>query len=816
MNLLICPSLVLFVVLLILQPAAVCLAQNAAAVEIKGTVSAADGEPIVGAHIVEPKSGKGAASAVDGTFKMSLPANFPVQLQVSAIGWMPQTVTIAKASEKNIAIVLQSRDKVLGTVEITGARVTSPHIQRINPDFALQLPSTAGYNIEGVVRSQMGVTSNSELSSQYRVRGGNFDENLVYVNGQEVYRPFLIRSGQQEGLSFVNPDLVETVEFSAGGFSASYGDKMSSVLDIQYKRPKETAGSASVGILGANAHLEGSAFNNKLTWITGARYKTSSYLLGTLDTKGEYMPDFTDVQAYITYSPTSRLTLDVLGYYSMNTYRFVPEFMSTSFGTLSELKQLRVYFDGSEIDRFQTGYGAVSATFNATTSQSYKLTLTGFRTSEEETYDIDSQYWLSDAILPSERDEEITYTEAGVGESWRHARNNLIGNVVSANFTAAHKTGIGTINWGTIYQYEYFKDNIHEYEMVDSSFYTIPRPSGNRLEMAYFKHGRNIIGNHRASAFVKNLTSWTVGNGNMIMDVGIRGSYSSYIDEFIFSPRLQLTWLPAKESNYRIRLSGGYYYQPPLVKEYRKPDGSYNTGLKSQKSIQAVSGIDYYFTAFERPFKFTSEAYFKKYENLVTYQIDNVRVIYSGENDAHGYAAGIDFKLNGELVHGEESWVTLSLMRTQEDLWHDVYLNPDKECTPGYTPRPSDQLLNFSLFLQDHLPTMPALKAHLSFFFGTGFPYGPPNSPRYLATMRYKAYRRIDLGLSYDLLTINSFAKGFGKYLKNFRIGAEILNLPDMINTISHSWVNDIDGTQYAVPNYLTSRRVNVRVAVEF
>ena len=783
--------------------------------ELIGIVQTVEGKPLSDVHIVFIKEGRGAVSSDRGTFSILLPTKFPIELKISAIGWKQSSFIIKEIPKGQITIELIPEETALGSIEITGARSSTMHVHLIDPDFLRQLPSAAGHNIEGLVRSQIGVSGNSELSSQYRVRGGNFDENLIYVNGQEIYRPFLIHSGQQEGLSFVNPDLVEYVEFSAGAFDASYGDKMSSVLDIHYKKPKNNEGSASVGMLGANAHYEGTAIKNKFTWIAGTRYKTNKYLLGTLDEKGEYQPVFFDIQTYFTYKVAPRLTFDLLAYYSDNKYNFIPHTRVTSFGTATEVKLLEIYFDGQEKDNFQTGYGAFSANFKQSNNSDYKLTVTAFRNYEEESYDILSQYWLKGIIDPRKDIKEDNYSEEGIGTGLKHARNSLFGTVASANFRASHKTGIGNIEWGAIYQYESFKDKIHEWEMIDSAFYSIPR-NFDKVELSYFKYGKNIIENHRTSAFLKNRLSWKLNEGSLIIDAGIRGSYASFNDEFIVSPRILMTYLPHQSKNYRIRFAGGYYFQPPFVKEYRMPNGELNRNLKAQKSLQFVAGIDYYFFWDERPFKFTTETYYKKLDNLISYWVDNVRIIYSGENDAHGYATGIDFKLNGELVPGEESWVTISFMKTAEDLWNDVFINPETEGTPGYIPRPSDQRFNFSMFIQDKLPSLPEFKAHLSLFLGTGLPYGPPNAPKYFATFRSKAYRRADFGMSYDLLTIAPIATGFGQYLKNLWIGVEIFNLFDINNTISYTWVNDIQGGQYAVPNYLTSRRLNFKISVRF
>lgn len=789
-------------------------AQNPTRNEITGLIQSTTGEPIGDINIFISGTGIGTISNTDGTFLLNYQGKYPIEIVFSSIGWETKSITLKTMPVAPVLVTLNPSHKLLEGVQVVGSRTASPHSQKIDPQFVRQLPSAAGPGIESLIRSQMGVTSNNELSSQYRVRGGNFDENLVYVNGQEVYRPFLIHSGQQEGLSFVNPDMVESVEFSAGGFSAAYGDKMSSVLDITYKQPKYFGGSFSGGLLGGSIHLEGVALKHKLTWITGVRYKTNRYLLGSLEEKGDYNPSFTDIQTYLTYKPSPRLTFEFLGNYSNNRYQFIPSDRETTFGTISEVKRLKIYFAGGEVDQFQTGFGSFSTTFLATENDSYKFSVSGFRTFEEETYDIAGAYWLQE-LESLDGSDDSNVTNIGIGEYLQHARNDLFAVVTTARLEGTHKTVRGHLKWGVTAQREFFKDHIHEWEMIDSAGYSIPY-NGSKLELAYFKFARNKISNNRISAYIKKLSSYGLGNGNILIDAGLRAGYFSFNDEFIFGPRLQFTYLPDHHQNYRIRLSGGYYYQPPFFKEYRKPDGSLNDQLKSQKSVHLVGGFDYYFSRRQHPFKFTTEVYYKILQNIIPYQVDNVRVVYLGMNEAKGYVAGIDFKINGELVPGEESWATLSLMKTEEDLKNDTYLNTNQIGTPGYIPRPSDQRLNFSLFLQDHLPNAPNFKAHLSFLFGTGLPFGAPRSPRYMAINRMPPYRRVDLGFSYDLMKNQRFALKTNRYLKNLWLGFEVLNLPNIDNTISYYWVSDVNNRQYAVPNYLTSRRINFRITGKF
>ncbi|MDG5800972.1 TonB-dependent receptor plug domain-containing protein [Marinilabiliaceae bacterium ANBcel2] len=795
--------------------------ENSSGITIEGRVTDIYDDPVINAHIISSNQ-DGDVSNHKGEFLFSV-KSVPVTLNITALGFKKRTITVDKDDGDNnyqvsndnkivLNIVMEQKDHLIDQVEIKGRRQVSEHSQTIDISHVRTLPSAAGASVEGLVRSQMGVASNNELSSQYRVRGGNFDENLVYVNGQEVYRPFLLHSGQQEGLSFVNPDLVETVEFSAGGFSSSYGDKMSSVLDIEYKKPSQNAGGFSAGMLGGDAHAMGTSKDGKLTWITGARYKTNRYLLGSLDEKGDYRPDFTDIQSYITYNYSSRLSFEFLGYYSLNRYQFIPETRETTFGTYSDVKQLTIFFAGKEKDRFETGYGSITADWNFSDNANYRLTLSGFRTVEEETYDIAGAYWLQELEDPTGESDD--FNQIGVGEYIQHARNDLFATVNTIDLKGRYDLPLGITEWGAQYRHEKFNDKIEEWEMIDSAGYSIPR-SNDYLELARSRHSSNSISNNRLSGHLKNRTSWNIGTGHLITDIGVRGTYFSLNNETNVSPRLLFTWLPGRESDYRIRLSGGYYYQPPFFKEMRLPDGSINENIKAQKSLQIVSGIDYYFNVGSRPFKFTTEAYYKKLSNLISYNVDNVRIVYSGKNDADGYAAGIDFKINGDLVPGEESWATLSLMKSEERLKDNSYTDHEKDGAPGYIPRPSDQRLNFSMFIQDHLPLNPDFKAHLSFHYGTGLPFGPPESPRYEAIHRMPSYRRVDIGFSYDLMNYDSFTSLFN-FAKGASIGLEIFNLPDIDNTISYYWVTDIENRQYAVPNYLTSRRINLSFSMNF
>lgn len=797
---------------ILLMPTRVCGQQSASlAVTVTGSVSDTADSPLPYVHIISDSLAIHTTSSENGSFSFTTDALLPFCFELRSLGFKTRKVCIGDNTVFPLAITLEKDAYLIDQVDVEGHGPTEINNQQLDISHIRTIPSAAGHSIESLVRSQIGVTSSSELSSQYRVRGGNFDENMVTVNGVEVYRPFLIHSGQQEGLSFVNPDLVESVEFSAGGFSASYGDKMSSVLDINYKRPKEHAGSISAGMLGASLHLEGTGRDGKLSWIGGARYKTNRYLLGTLEEKGYYHPNFTDIQTFISYQSSPALSFDVLGYYSSNRYRFQPQSRETTFGTISDIKRLRVYFLGREEDSFETGYAAVSANYSRGLSQ-YKLTTSGFRTYEEETYDIISEYWmheLEDPFGDGTEGEQIA-----VGGFHRYARNDLFGTVNAINLEGKHR-GNSLTSWGLQYRHEQFRDRITEWERIDSADYSIPQHD-DRLELAYSIHGRNTLSNHRLSAFIKKVFTWQLAKGRLNLDAGIRATWLSFNDETTISPRILLSYLPEGRSS-RYRLSGGVYNQSPMFREMRRQDSSINEEISSQRSIHLVAGYDYHFAIAERPFKFTTELYYKYLDRLIPYHIDNVRIVYSGENEAQGYTTGVDFKINGELVPGEESWATLSIMKSEEDISGDTWDDPARAGSPGFIPRPSDQRVNFSLFLQDKLPHNPEFKAHLSFFYGSGLPFGPPRTDRYKATYRMPPYRRVDIGFSYDLLSRrNANKQQHNSYMKNLWLGIEVFNLPDINNTISYYWVTDVYNRQYAVPNYLTSRRINIKLTGKF
>ncbi len=788
-------------------------------VTISGKVTDSKLIVIENANILIKNTTTGSVADINGAFTLRTTAEYPIVLQISSIGYSTTEFIINRGDNlKGIKISLSTKSEQISEVSVKGSQAEGS-MSKIEANLTNVLPDASGGNIEGLIKTQLGVASNNELSSQYRVRGGNYDENLVYVNGIEVYRPFLIRAGQQEGMSFVNPELVSSVQFSPGGFNTEYGDKMSSVLDIRYKQPEEFTGSAQISILGASAHVEGVSKNKKLTFISGARYKTNKYLLGTMDVSGDYNPSFFDLQTYLTYEINPTWSVEGLGYYSRNAYNFIPEDRETVFGTISDVKKLKIYFEGEEKDLFNTGSVSAALSHARNSTNHYKLLVSGYRTYEEETYDILGQYWLQQLESSSgeEPNPDEGVTNIGVGSYLQHARNSLLGVIQNVALEGKHRFNEHLLSWQVKYQHEYFSDYINEWEMRDSAGYSVPTNS-EKLELAYSLNTNLKINSNRVMGYVQDEYRLQTNAGDLFFNYGARFNYWSYNGEFLFSPRLNVSYIPAGNNNFRLRGAVGIYYQSPLYKELRMPDGKLNENIKAQKSVHYVLGSDLYFDVKDRQFKFTTEAYYKHLTNLISYNIDNVRIRYSGVNDAVGYATGLDMKINGELVKGLESWASLSIMQTREDILDDFYEDKNgKIVYPGYIPRPSDQRVNFSLFFQDYLPNNPTFKVHLNLIFGSGLPFGPPHSPRYKAIFRMPPYRRVDMGFSKDFTTFfNKNRDEKHSTFKRFWVGLDFFNLFNINNTISYFWVTDVNNRQYAVPNYLTLRRINLKLHAEF
>lgn len=779
--------------------------------KISGTVSDENGEPLEIVNIHVEKQLTGTVSDLKGNYSISVASRDSVVLVYSMLGYQTRKRVLRNPSGNiRLNVTLPSAEFELGEITVTESRRQTGTTAQLDLKGARLVPDASGGSIESFIATQAGVTSNNELSSQYNVRGGSFDENIVYVNGVEIYRPLLIRSGQQEGLSFINPDMVEGIGFSAGGYEAKYGDKMSSVLDITYKKPKPFEGTASVSLLGASAYV---GFSTKhFSMSNGIRFKTNKYLLGSLDTKGEYNPSFLDYQTYITWTPNKRWEIGFIGNISRNGYDFIPADRTTKFGTLESVKEFKVYFDGQERDLFRTYFGSVNITRRLNQYHDISFRASAFQTKEEETYDITGQYWLNALDEAGEDGEAGKDQTIGVGTYMEHARNYLWANVQSYSLNGNHRIKSHLLNWGLEFKREYIKDRIREWEMRDSAGYSLPH-NPQSLNLIYNLVSRNEIKSTRFSVYAQDTYKFNSSLGRFTLTAGLRASYWSWNKEFIVSPRVSLGLIPKFNENFTFRAATGIYYQAPFYKEFRDTttvDGNttvmLNKDIKSQRSIHFVLAGDYKFRAMNRPFKFTAEFYYKLLNNLVPYNVDNVRIRYYGQNLSSGYAMGMDMKLFGEFVPGTDSWLSFSLMKTQEKL------------NGKWIPRPTDQLYSVSFYFSDYFPRSTRWKMNLKCTFADGLPFGPPHSGREKAVFRTPSYKRVDIGMSYRVLNNESKDNQgrVARYFRNIWLGLDVFNLLDIDNVNSYYWVTDISNQQYAVPNYLTSRQINARLLIEF
>ncbi len=788
--------------------------------KVTGYIKDENGLPVEMVNVIVVNlNGKGTVSDTKGYFEISLPAG-KYTLQFSRIGFTTKQRKVSVNGGKTIKIqvLLPQQAKQLEEVLVKTIHERNNNLVRINPKVVSYIPSPDA-SIESLLRTLPGVSSRNELSSQYSVRGGNFDENLVYVNDIEVYKPFLVRAGQQEGLSFVNTDMVGSVLFSAGGFSAKYGDKMSSVLDIKYKKPYKFSGNISGGILGGSAHVEGIDPSNRFTYNMGVRYKTTKYLLSGLQEKGDYNPTFLDYQGFFTFDINEKVELNLFTNISTNSYQFVPQTRETSFGTFNQALKLKIYFDGQEVDRFNYGTEAVSLNYKPTERLSLKLISSYFFSREQETYDIMGQYFLNevDKDLGSDNAGD-SLLNIGIGTFLNHARNYLDANVLSFYHKGSYKINNNIIEWGLKAQHESIFDHINEWEMLDSAGYSLPY-SDTAVLLHYVLNARNAINSNRISGYIQNTIKQQYDNFSLIFNLGVRSQYWTYNHQNIISPRMSVAINPDWKRDVQFRFATGYYYQMPFYKEFRDMQGRLHPDILAQRSIHFVLGTDYNLNIWQRPFKITSEVYYKKLDFLIPYEVDNVQIRYYATNNSKGYVAGWDFKINGEFVKGTESWASLSIMQTKEDILDDFYEDSSGVIHyPGYIPRPTDQLVNFALFFQDYLPGLPDFKMHIALFYGSGLPFGPPEKPKYADTLRMPSYKRVDLGFSYKIKGENKTVDNI-KWLNHFKsiwITAEIFNLLDIENTISYEWIKDTHGRQYAVPNYMTFRRFNVKFTFYF
>lgn len=779
-------------------------------VKIVGKVINTDNEPVEFATVSIAKTAIGTQTNLKGEFQLTVPQNDTIPILVKCIGYRDVTQKLINPKgEITLNIRLPYSETMLEAVEVIGYQPNMTGMQSINRDALKLSPDATGGSVEALLTTMAGVNSSNEMSSQYSVRGGSFDENSVYINGTEIYRPQLMRSGQQEGLSIINPDLVGNIRFSTGGFPARYSDKMSSVLDITYREPEAFEAGITASLMGATGYL--GLNTGKFTMIHGLRYKKNNSLLSSLETKGEYDPRYFDYQTNMKLKPNDRWTISFLGNISLNDYRFKPVDRETNFGTSTDTKHFKVYFDGQEKDKFETFLGALQANYRHNAATDFTLGISGFLTNELVSYDISGEYWLDQAGTSGE---DGIGGELGVGKYMEHSRNRLKASVIQALFRGTTVAGANHISFGATFQSEKFYDRTREWEWRDSAGYSLPtQPDG--VNLIYNLSSRQDLTTARIAVYAEDALYFNNDAGMFSLNLGVRGSYWDFNKEFLISPRINFSWTPQNARSWTIRAAAGMYYQSPFYKEYRRAvvddlgNGvvDLNRDIESPRSIQVLVGADYTFNALNRPFKLSAEAYYKNLSRLISYEYDNLKVTYSGENDSKGFIAGLDFKFYGQFVPGSDSWISFSLMKTQQTL-------DGVKC-----PLPSDQRYAFNLFFNDYFPKFPKLKFSLRGIFSDGLTMVAPRVSRSVSWFRAPAYKRVDIGLSYQIVGApdeERRSSGFLSHFRNISLGLDVFNLFDISNVSGYYWVTDVNGLQYAVPNYLTRRQFNVRLTFEF
>ncbi|MEE1240999.1 MAG: TonB-dependent receptor plug domain-containing protein [Bacteroidaceae bacterium] len=792
----------LLLLLLYISAPLLCLAQteqtDTTRVHLKGRVVDEDGDP-VSLCMVSAGVGTATTANMDGQYTLTFHTADSVVITYRMMGYEEKKRVLKKPHGRlTLNVIMRSRGKEMGEVVVSDSRRQLGTTQQLNTKDLKRMPSTTGNAVEELVATQAGVSTHNELSSQYNVRGGSFDENCVYINGVEVYRPLLISSGQQEGLSVINSDMVEKVDFSAGGFEAKYGDRMSSVLDITYARPQKAEASVLASLLGTNVYA--GYGNKRFSFSNGVRYKTNQYMLGSLQTKGEYKPRFLDYQAYACWTPGKDWTIDGIGYISQNTYNFQPASRETKFGTLEDVKSFKVYFDGQERDLFRTLFGTIKVARKAGKTGRVSLSASAFSTREKETYDIQGQYWLNE----TNGDEQL-----GVGTYMEHARNFLHSNSATAKAAYELKAGKHNVQTGLGWRHERITEESREWEYRDSSGYSVPH-TGNALQVIYNLKSSNHINSNHVELYAQDTYRTESKAGILSVNYGARLSHWDWNREWIFSPRASLGFVPAGNDAFTFRLATGLYYQRPFFKELRDTvttNGNtvvrLNKGIKSQRSFQVLTAMEYKFKLAGRPFKFSTELYYKAQSRLNPYNVDNVKIVYYGNNCASGYVVGADFKLFGEFVPGTDSWISLGVMKAQ------MRLNGKS------IPQPTDQRYNLNFFFSDYFPGTTRWKMNLKACFADGLPFGPPHTGLERNVFRAPAYKRVDIGMNYRLLD-NEDRHMRHDVVRNIWLGLDCFNIFGLNNVSGYYWVTDVSNHQYAVPDYLTGRMVNARVLVEF
>lgn len=882
-------------ILLLFAPFSMLAQKNAT---LKGRLVDEIGIPVAEANIIVENTEIKTFTDKNGYFDFTVPAGEKIKVRFSHSSYKTKNIklTLIVGETKVYKPIFYYR--VLPEFTVTTRR-KDENIEEIVIVDGKEFPTIG--NFEDLLKtSGIGVVSNNELSSGYNVRGGNFEENLIYVNDIEIYRPFLASSGQAEGLSFINSSMVENIQFSAGGFQAKYGDKLSSVLAVQYKKPTEFGGSISTSLLGVNAHLEGISKNQLWSHISAVRFQSNRYLLGALDTKGEYQPLFGDIQTYLTYTSSENWEHSFLGNYALNRYLVEPQNRETSFGSINQALRFTVFFDGKEITQFQTFTGAFTSKYTPNDSTELKFTASAYNTYQEEKQDIEGQYFLDELERDPGKDNfgDVAFN-LGIGGFLRHSRNSLDATVTTLAHKGSRRFKHSKLRWGAKAQYDLINDNLKEWSFTDSTGFISPRPTDSvgytdssaqpyqYLNLENSVRSKNSIQTGRFSTYLQNTWSFnnkksisfkkmktindtTVYSADTIMSGyksfiftgGVRANYWTFNKEYIISPRISLKYRPllfyindtgvVSRRNLALRAAVGVYQQPAFYREYRRPDGSLNETIQAQRSIHFVLGGDYIFHAWERDFKLTTEVYYKHMDRVIPYDVDNVRLRYYAENNAKAYSTGIDLKLNGKIIEGLESWATLSVMQTKIDISDDVYytyLNSDGDTIipgftnnnvavdsqayfPGFLPRPTDQRISFGLFFQDVMPTewntekvkWDKFRVNLNFIYNTGFPYlkkSQITDPAYSDNStipRTPRYLRVDIGFIKDFISAEYPARKDSrlKNIKQLSLSLEIFNLLGIDNTVSYNFVKATNGRQYAIPNRLTSRIINLKLIAKF
>ncbi len=783
-------------------------------VRIHGKVTDLENNPLEFVTVRIDGTAVGTNSGLDGDYTVTTHEQDTIKVVFSYIGYKELSRQIIDAKgDVTLNVRMEPSSNELAELEVTDFRKQTGTMQSLSTDNLRRSPDVSGGSVEALLTTLAGVNSNNEMSSQYSVRGGTYDENSVYINGVEVYRPQLVTSGQQEGLSIINPDMVGAIGFSTGGYGAEYGDKMSSVLDITYREPEAFEGALSLSLMGGSLAI--GTNSRHFSQLHGIRYKRNSSLLSSMDTKGEYDPNFFDYQTNLVYKISPKWKISFLGNIAINNYKFIPANRTTNFGTSDDAKQFKVYFDGQEKDRFETYFGGLNINFRSSAATDFSLLASGYLTNELVAYDISGEYWLDQAgTTGGGNSDNAIGGELGVGRYHEHARNRLKISVFSLALKG--NTGINNHNlsYGLTLNNETVHDRTREWELRDSAGFTLPS-TGENIQMIYNLTSRQNFSTTRFALFAQDTYRLSTTSGYFSFNGGIRLSYWDFNREFLFSPRVNVAFVPERNNNWTFRVATGIYYQSPFYKEYRRPveDGAGNTvielnkDIKSQQSIHFIAGTDYTFRAFNRPFRLSGEAYYKKLNRLIPYEIDNLKIVYSGENSTEGYTMGVDMKLFGQFVPGTDSWVSFSLMKTNENM------------NGVNVPRPTDQRYSFALYFTDYFPKFPKLKFSLRGILSDGLPTTAPHGSRDKGYFRAPAYKRVDIGFSYALLSPKAEGQpslGMHRWLKSVWLGLDVFNLLDISNVSSYYWVTDVNNIQYAVPNYLTRRQFNIRLSIDF